>query len=84
MAEFDKVFAGSIPRFYDTLMVPLIFEGFAGLGLPFGTLDLLLADLALDLGHAVHRGTDAAFGTADSAGFRGTGGGAAGGPVGTD
>ncbi|GAA4348288.1 methyltransferase domain-containing protein [Variovorax defluvii] len=29
MAEIDKVFAGSIPRFYDTLMVPLIFEGYA-------------------------------------------------------
>ena len=26
MAESDKVFAGSIPKFYDTLMVPLIFE----------------------------------------------------------
>jgi hypothetical protein len=23
MAESDKVFAGSIPKFYDTLMVPL-------------------------------------------------------------
>ena len=29
MAETDKVFAGSIPKFYDTLMVPLIFEGYA-------------------------------------------------------
>lgn len=29
MAEFDKVFAGSIPRLYDTLMVPLIFESYA-------------------------------------------------------
>ena len=29
MAESDKVFAGSIPRFYDTLMVPLIFEAYA-------------------------------------------------------
>lgn len=29
MAESDKVFAGSIPKFYDTLMVPLIFEGYA-------------------------------------------------------
>ncbi|MDH6590180.1 ubiquinone/menaquinone biosynthesis C-methylase UbiE [Variovorax sp. TBS-050B] len=29
MAETDKVFAGSIPKLYDTLMVPLIFEGFA-------------------------------------------------------
>lgn len=28
-AESDKVFAGSIPKFYDTLMVPLIFEGYA-------------------------------------------------------
>ncbi|BEP56413.1 methyltransferase domain-containing protein [Variovorax sp. V118] len=27
--ESDKVFAGSIPKFYDTLMVPLIFEGYA-------------------------------------------------------
>ncbi|VTU18259.1 Demethylmenaquinone methyltransferase [Variovorax sp. PBS-H4] len=26
MAEIDKVFAGSIPKLYDTLMVPLIFE----------------------------------------------------------
>ena len=24
MAESDKVFAGSIPKFYDTLMVPLL------------------------------------------------------------
>jgi ubiquinone/menaquinone biosynthesis C-methylase UbiE len=30
MAESDKVFAGSIPRIYDTLMVPLIFEAYAG------------------------------------------------------
>lgn len=30
MAESDKVFAGSIPVFYDTLMVPLIFEAYAG------------------------------------------------------
>jgi predicted O-methyltransferase YrrM len=30
MAESDKVFAGSIPKFYDTLMVPLIFEAYAG------------------------------------------------------
>jgi ubiquinone/menaquinone biosynthesis C-methylase UbiE len=29
MAESDKVFAGSIPRLYDTLMVPLIFEAYA-------------------------------------------------------
>lgn len=29
MAEIDKVFAGSIPAFYDTLMVPLIFEAYA-------------------------------------------------------
>ncbi|RIX77190.1 class I SAM-dependent methyltransferase [Acidovorax cavernicola] len=29
MAESDKVFAGSVPKFYDTLMVPLIFEGYA-------------------------------------------------------
>jgi ubiquinone/menaquinone biosynthesis C-methylase UbiE len=29
MAESDKVFAGSIPQFYDTLMVPLIFEAYA-------------------------------------------------------
>jgi ubiquinone/menaquinone biosynthesis C-methylase UbiE len=29
MAESDKVFAGSIPKFYDTLMVPLIFDGYA-------------------------------------------------------
>ena len=28
-AESDKVFSGSIPKFYDTLMVPLIFEGYA-------------------------------------------------------
>ena len=29
MAESDKVFAGSIPKFYDTLMVPLIFAAYA-------------------------------------------------------
>ena len=29
MAESDKVFAGSIPEFYDTYMVPLIFEAYA-------------------------------------------------------
>ena len=29
MAASDKVFAGSIPKFYDTLMVPLIFEAYA-------------------------------------------------------
>ncbi|WP_321786304.1 class I SAM-dependent methyltransferase [Paraburkholderia sp. J94] len=29
MTERDKVFAGSIPKFYDTLMVPLIFETYA-------------------------------------------------------
>ena len=29
MAETDMVFAGSIPKFYDTLMVPLIFEVYA-------------------------------------------------------
>jgi ubiquinone/menaquinone biosynthesis C-methylase UbiE len=29
MAESDKLFAGSIPKFYDTLMVPLIFEAYA-------------------------------------------------------
>jgi ubiquinone/menaquinone biosynthesis C-methylase UbiE len=29
MVESDKVFAGSIPKFYDTLMVPLIFEAYA-------------------------------------------------------
>ncbi len=29
MAESDKVFTGSIPKFYDTLMVPLIFEAYA-------------------------------------------------------
>jgi len=29
MTENDKVFAGSIPEFYDTYLVPLIFEAFA-------------------------------------------------------
>jgi ubiquinone/menaquinone biosynthesis C-methylase UbiE len=29
MTESDKVFAGSIPKFYDTLMVPLIFDAYA-------------------------------------------------------
>ena len=29
MSENDKVFAGAIPKFYDTLMVPLIFAAFA-------------------------------------------------------
>lgn len=29
MAESDKLFAGAIPKFYDTLMVPLIFEAYA-------------------------------------------------------
>ncbi|MFT3956052.1 MAG: methyltransferase domain-containing protein [Piscinibacter sp.] len=29
MAETDKVFAGAIPKAYDTLMVPLIFEAYA-------------------------------------------------------
>ncbi len=29
MTNSDKVFAGSIPKFYDTLMVPLIFETYA-------------------------------------------------------
>ena len=29
MAENDKVFTGSLPKFYDTLMVPLIFEAYA-------------------------------------------------------
>ena len=29
MTESDKVFAGSIPKFYDALMVPLIFEAYA-------------------------------------------------------
>ena len=29
MAEGDKVFAGSIPEFYDTYLVPLIFETYA-------------------------------------------------------
>ena len=29
MAERDEVFAGSIPKSYDTLMVPLIFEAYA-------------------------------------------------------
>jgi ubiquinone/menaquinone biosynthesis C-methylase UbiE len=29
MSAIDKVFAGSIPKFYDTLMVPLIFEAYA-------------------------------------------------------
>ncbi len=29
MSASDKVFAGSIPEFYDTLMVPLIFSGYA-------------------------------------------------------
>lgn len=29
MPESDKVFSGSIPHFYDTLMVPLIFEAYA-------------------------------------------------------
>lgn len=29
MAESDKLFSGSIPKFYDTLMVPLIFAGYA-------------------------------------------------------
>jgi len=28
MADSDKVFAGSIPKFYDTLMVPLIFQAY--------------------------------------------------------
>ncbi|MBS0341203.1 MAG: methyltransferase domain-containing protein [Proteobacteria bacterium] len=30
MADSDKVFAGSIPKLYDTLMVPLIFAAYAG------------------------------------------------------
>jgi len=29
MSDHDKVFAGSIPKFYDSYMVPLIFAGFA-------------------------------------------------------
>ena len=29
MAESDKVFGGSIPKFYDTLMVPMIFDAYA-------------------------------------------------------
>ncbi|WP_416046977.1 class I SAM-dependent methyltransferase [Cupriavidus basilensis] len=29
MTERDKVFSGSIPKFYDALMVPLIFESYA-------------------------------------------------------
>ena len=29
MAESDKLFAGSIPKVYDTLMVPMIFEAYA-------------------------------------------------------
>ena len=29
MADSDKVFAGSIPKFYETLMVPLIFKAYA-------------------------------------------------------
>lgn len=29
MSDHDKVFAGSVPRFYDTLMVPLIFAEYA-------------------------------------------------------
>ena len=29
MSESDKVFAGSIPKLYDTLMVPLIFDAYA-------------------------------------------------------
>lgn len=29
MTEADKVFSGSIPKFYDTLMVPLIFQAYA-------------------------------------------------------
>lgn len=29
MSETDKLFAGSIPQFYDTYLVPLIFEAFA-------------------------------------------------------
>ncbi len=40
MAESDKVFAGAIPKFYDTLMVPLIFEAYAA------DLAKLVADLA--------------------------------------
>ena len=30
MAEADKVFSRSIPEFYDTYLVPLIFETFGG------------------------------------------------------
>ncbi len=29
MADSDKLFSGAIPKFYDTLMVPLIFEAYA-------------------------------------------------------
>jgi hypothetical protein len=29
MSDNDKVFAGSIPEFYDIYLVPLIFEDFA-------------------------------------------------------
>lgn len=29
MAESDRLFGGSIPKFYDTLMVPLIFQAYA-------------------------------------------------------
>jgi ubiquinone/menaquinone biosynthesis C-methylase UbiE len=31
MAQDDTVFAGSIPQFYDSLMVPLIFEAYAAI-----------------------------------------------------
>jgi hypothetical protein len=29
MSDADKAFAGSIPEYYDTYMVPLIFEAYA-------------------------------------------------------
>jgi hypothetical protein len=29
MSESDKIFAGSVPEFYDTYLVPLIFEAYA-------------------------------------------------------
>ena len=30
MSQTDALFAGSIPQLYDTLMVPLIFQAYAG------------------------------------------------------
>ena len=29
MSDFDKVFSGSIPKLYETYLVPLIFEAYA-------------------------------------------------------